>query len=144
LGYSSTGYLQTNLFSGAIYNLHQMNIYAQIYGSDGVFTIYDLLDSVTVIPDTMSDLSKLEQSLIKKDPTFSTNILLSQGSYLQSIQEIQKISDLLNRQSLSDALGLLGLQSTEFKFPPIYGPLAKYEGVLAVKFVCISSQSVFF
>ena len=112
-----------------------MNIYAQIYGSNGVFTTYDLTGSITVTPDIMIDLSKIAQALISKDSTFSTNILLSQGSYLQSIQEIQKISDLLNRQSLSDALGLLGANSTEFKFPPIYGPLANYEGVLPVKFV---------
>jgi hypothetical protein len=136
LGFSANGNLQTNLFPGAVYEAYQMKIYAQIYGSNEVYTIYDFSNLVTVIPDKLSNLNEIELRLISQDPTFKSNIVLSENSWrnLESIQEIQKISGLLNQQSLSDQIGLIQVKNeTYLKFPPIYGPLANYAGVLAVK-----------
>lgn len=135
LGYSLTGNLETNLFPGAVYDSHQMKIYAQIYDEHGAFEIYDFPESVLVISDKMTNLNTIEELLISEDPTFSTNIILNEGSnkYFDSIQEIQKISSLLNEQSLSDELNIMKLNNnTGLSFPQIYGPLSNYEGVLPV------------
>lgn len=143
LGYSTSGNLETTLFPGAVYDSFKMTIYAQIYGTSEVYTIFDLTDAVIVIPDIMSDLDTVEKRLISKDPTFSANILLSQGSYLESVQEIQRISGLLNEQSLSDELGLKTFNNnTDLKFPPVYGPLASYEGVVPVKITRILTRDL--
>jgi len=136
LGFSSNGSLQSNLFPGAIYNFFQMNIYVQIYGSNEVYTVYDLNDTIKVIPDITTDLNFVEQRLISSDSSFLTNILLHEDSSrnLESLQEIQIITGLLNQQSLSDQLGLMKFNNkSDLTFPPIYGPLANYEGVLPVK-----------
>jgi hypothetical protein len=69
--------------------------------------------------------------LVLADPFFSTNIILNQGSYLNSIQIIQKISSLLNVQSYSDKLGLL-MNKSSIPFPQTYGQMANYSGVNAV------------
>jgi len=130
LGYSSNGVLQTTLFSGAVYDSYQMNLYVQIYDNDKAFAIFEITQSITVIPDT-SNLQLTIDQLIKQTPYFITNIILSEGSYLSSIQEIQRISSLLNEQSLSDKLGLI-LNGSAPIFPQTFGPLSNYSGVLPV------------
>ena len=73
-------------------------------------------------------------SLITANPYFSTNVILNQGSYLSSLQEIQRISSLLNEQSLSDKLSLrLMNESSKVFFPDTFGPLSTYSGVTQVK-----------
>jgi len=69
--------------------------------------------------------------LISGDPYFSTNILLNQGSYLDTIQIIQTISSLLNAQSYSDKLGII-LNNCSISFPRIFGPMSNFTGVNAV------------
>ena len=93
---------------------------------------------MTVTPD-LTNLETIMDKLVLADPFFSTNIILNQGSYLNSIQIIQKISSLLNVQSYSDKLGLL-MNKSSFPFPQTYGPMANYSGVNAV----IEFKSKFF
>ena len=128
------GIIETNIFPGAVYDSYKMSIYAQIYDSNGAFATYDFSQQITVIPNIMSNLSLVEQRLVSNDPTFDTNIILNQGSYLDSIREIQKISSLINHQSLSDKFGLkMFNNNTDLTIPPIYGPLEDFNGVLPVK-----------
>jgi len=118
-----------------------MSIYAQIYGSSEVYTIYSFNDTISVMPDINSNLSIIEKRLISKDPTLSTNIILNEGSFLKSSQEIQRLAGLLNEQSLSDQLGSIRFNNnTNLKFPPIYGPLANYDGVLPVRLHFVSKS----
>ncbi len=134
MGFSSSGNLETNIFPGAIYDSYAIKIYAQIYGSNGVYTIYDLADSVVITPDYSINLNLIQQRIISIDPTFSTNIILYQGNYLETFQALQIFSSLMNEQSLSDGLGLLKFNNnTDIRFPKIYGPLVKYKGVKPVK-----------
>ena len=130
LGYSKTGILKTTLFSGAVYNSYQMKVYAQIYDDDKAFAIYEIPQSITVLPDYANLQTTIDQ-LISKNPLFSTNIILNEGSYLLSIQEIQRLSSLLNEQSLSDKLGLI-LNGNAPIFPQTFGPLSNYSGVIPV------------
>ena len=135
LGFTASGILQTYLFPGAIYNSHQMNIYAQIYDAENAYTIYNFTSSITVIPDENEDLNELEDRLISQDPTFEINIALNENSFKNQIvfEKVQYIIDLLNEQSLSDKFGLIVFyNSTGAKFPQIYGPLSNYNGVLMV------------
>ena len=133
MGSSESGFLQTYLFPGAVYNSYEMSIYAQVYDSGGAYTVYEFPQPIMVNPDLLSNLTTVEKYLISKDPTFSLNIALNQGSLLEIIQIIQKISGLLNDQSLSDELGLIKFSNnTELKFPQIYGPLVDFNKVLAV------------
>jgi len=134
LGFSSSGNLETNIFPGAIYDSYVMKIYAQIYGSNEVYTIYDLADSVIITPDYSINLNLIQQRIISMDPTFSTNIILYQANYLESFQALQIFSGLMNEQSLSDGLGLLKFKNnTVLRFPKIYGPLFNNKGVKPVK-----------
>jgi hypothetical protein len=113
-----------------------MKIYVQIYGSNEVYTVYDLNDTIKVIPDITKNLNFVEERLISSDSMFITNILLNEDSSrsLISMQEIQIISGLLNQQSLSNQFGLIKFNNkTYLTFPSIYGPLAYYEGVFPVK-----------
>jgi hypothetical protein len=131
LGYSTTGLLTTRLFSGAVYNSSQLKVYAQIYDNDKAFAIYEIPQSITVLPN-YSNLDTTIDKLISKNPLFSTNIILNEGSCLLSIQEIQRITSLLNEQSLSDKLGLI-LNGIAPIFPQTFGPLSNYSGVIPVR-----------
>jgi hypothetical protein len=131
LGYSTTGILSTTLFSGAVYNSYRLKVYAQIYDNDKAFAIYEIPQLITVLPD-FSNLRTTIDQLISKNPLFSTNIILNGGSYLLSIQEIQRISSSLNEQSLSDKLGLI-LNGNAPIFPQTFGPLSTYSEVSPVK-----------
>ena len=135
LGFTASGILQTYLFPGAIYNSHQMSIYAQIYDAENAFTIYNFTSSITVIPDENVDLNTLEDRLITQDPTFEINIALNENSFKNQIvfEKLQYIIDLLNEQSLSDKLGLNVFNNGKgTRFPQIYGPLSNYNGVVMV------------
>jgi len=109
-----------------------MNFYVQIYDNDKAFAVYEITQSTIVLPDFF-EIDMTINQLINKSPYFSTNIILYEGSYLLSIQEIQRISSLLNEQSLSDKLGLI-LNGNAPIFPQIFGPLSTYSGVSAVIF----------
>ena len=130
MGYSSNGVLSTKLFSGAVYDSYQMNVYIQIYDNDTAFGVYEIEQAITVYPDFSNFQTEIEQ-LITQSPLFRTNIILNEGSYLQSIQEIQRISSMLNEQSLSDKLGLI-LNGNAPIFPQTFGPLSNYTGVSPV------------
>jgi hypothetical protein len=130
LGYSSSGVLKTKLFSGAVYDSYQMNVYMQIYDNDTAFGVYEIEQAITVYPDFSSFQAEIEQ-LITQNPLFRTNIILNEGSYLESIQEIQRISSILNEQSLSDKYGLI-LNGNAPIFPQTFGPLSNYTGVTQV------------
>ena len=130
MGYSSNGVLSTTLFSGAVYDSYQMNVYIQIYDNDTAFGVYEIEQAITVYPDFSNFQTEIEQ-LITQSPLFRTNIILNEGSYLQSIQEIQRISSMLNEQSLSDKLGLILNGNAPF-FPETFGPLSNYTGVSPV------------
>ncbi len=130
LGYSSSGSLSTTIFSGAVYDSYQMNVYVQIYDNDTAFGVYEIEQAITVYPDFSNFQTEIEQ-LITQSPLFRTNIILNEGSYLQSIQEIQRISSMLNEQSLSDKLGLI-LNGNAPIFPETFGPLSNYTGVSPV------------
>ena len=130
MGYSSNGVLSTKLFSGAVYDSYQMNVYIQIYDNDTAFGVYEIEQAITVYPDFSNFQTEIEQ-LITQSPLFRTNIILNEGSYLQSIQEIQRISSMLNEQSLSDKLGLI-LNGNAPIFPETFGPLSNYTGVSPV------------
>ena len=131
LGYSTTGVLSTNIFTGAVYNSYQLNIYAQVYDNDKAFAIFYISQPITVLPD-FTILQTTINQLITQNPSLSTNIILNEGSYLLSIQEIQKISSLLNEQSLSDKQGLILSTNAAINFPQTFGPLSNYFGVKPV------------
>jgi hypothetical protein len=133
LGYSTTGLLATTLFSGAVYNSYQLKVYVQIYDDDKAFAIYEIPQPVTVLPDFTNLQTTIDQ-LFSKDSLFSTNKILNEGSYLLSVQEIQRISSLLNEQSLSDKLGLIMYGNAPI-FPQTFGPLSNYSGVIPVKII---------
>ena len=65
---------------------------------------------VRVVPD-VAYLENVIEKIISGDPYFSSNIILNEGAFVQSIQELQSISSLLNEQSLSDKAGLSQSQS---------------------------------
>jgi len=85
---------------------------------------------ITVLPD-FTNFESIKDKLISADPIFSTNVILNQGSYLNNIQIIQRITSLLNIQSYSDKFGAI-LNKSSIAFPQIYGPMADYAGVDAV------------
>jgi hypothetical protein len=118
------------LFAGAVYNSNQMNLYVQVYDNDGAFSIYSLAQPITIYPN-MTNLTSIMNDLIADNPLFDTNIILNEGSVKESIQEIQRISSLLNYQSLSDKLGLILIGDAPL-FPQTYGPLWNYSGVISV------------
>ena len=130
LGYSINNSYITPLFTGAVYDSYQIQVYVQIYDNDTAFTIYYIPSSIVVQPD-VSNLQIIEEKLILEDSTFIDNLILNQGDYLNSIQLVQSLSSLLNGQSLSDKLGLI-LKDSSFCFPDIYGPLENYMGVKPV------------
>jgi hypothetical protein len=103
----------------------------QIFDDDGAYTIYHLNQNITVTPYLLN-LTMTIENLNAGDPFLRPNDILSQGSYLLSVQETQQIASLLNQQSLSDKLGLISNDSFTL-FPQTYGPLANFAGVNAVK-----------
>jgi hypothetical protein len=134
LGYNSrlNETFDVKLFAGAIYNSNQMNLYVQVYDNDGAFTIYNLPQSIAIYPNK-TNLASFMTDLATGNSFFDTNIILNEGSFKESIQEIQRISSLLNDQSLSDKLGLI-LKGDAPLFPQTYGPLCDYFGVIPVIF----------
>ena len=83
-----------------------MTIYIQVYDNDGAFSILQVAHPVSVIPD-VTKLNVVIKKIIDADPYFISNIILNEGSFSESIQELQSISALLNERSLSDKLGLI-------------------------------------
>ena len=83
-----------------------MNIYIQVYDSNNAFTIFQIAQTVTVIPD-VTYLDAAIQKTTASDPYFASNVILHEGSFLSSLQELQKLASLLNERSLSDKLGLI-------------------------------------
>ena len=79
----------------------------------------------------MSNVTSNIENLISGQTAFISNQILSQGSFLESIQELQKIASILNQQSLSDKKGLV-LNDNTTTFVEIYGPYANYYGVTPV------------
>ncbi len=77
---------------------------------DGAYTILQVTPPVRVVPD-VAHLENTIEKIISGDPCFSSNIILNEGAFVESIQELQSISSLLNEQSLSDKVGLLQSQS---------------------------------
>ena len=131
LGYSTTGFLETTIFAGASYNSYQLNLYVQIYDNDKAFAVIEVSPYITVVLDS-SNLQTIIDQLITKNPYFSTNKILNEGSYLLTIQEIQRITSLLNEQSLSDKFGLVLNKNAFANFPETFGPLSNYSGVTPV------------
>ncbi len=131
LGYSTSTNYTTTILAGAVYNSYRLNIYAQIFDNDGAYAIYELNNFITVTPD-LSNLSLTIDSIISRDPFFLSNQVLSQGSFLSSLQEFQKLASVINQQSLEDKVGLIMNDSFTI-FPKTYGPLANYAGVLSVR-----------
>ena len=119
------------LFAGAIYNSNQMNLYVQVYDNDGAFTIYEMPQPIAIYPNE-TNLTSLMNDLITENPLLDSNVILNEGTFVKSIQEIQRISSLLNDESLSDKLGLI-LKGDAPIFPQTYGPLWNYSGVLPVR-----------
>ena len=109
-----------------------MSIYVQVYDLDGAFFTYFISDTVTVTPifnDTLIN------ALILVDANSDTYRILNGGSYLSSIQEIQRVASLMNEQSLSDKLGsmiTIDHSVNKYSFPLTYGPLFNYTGVKPV------------
>jgi hypothetical protein len=109
-----------------------MNVYVQVYDDDGAFTIFSLPYPITV-NQNVKNLTSIIDKLILGDTSFETIIILHEGSFQSSIQEVQRVASLLNGQSLSDKLGLI-LTEKETIFPQTYGPLKNYTGVTPVAF----------
>jgi hypothetical protein len=118
------------IFAGAIYNSNQINLYVQIYDNGGAFTIYEIPQTITIFSNE-TNLNSLMNYLIGGNPFFDSNLILNEGTFVNSIQEIQRISSLLNEQSLSDKLGLI-MKGDAPLFPETYGPLWSYSGVSPV------------
>ena len=123
LGSSLNGTITTKLIAGAVYNSYQMTIIVQIYDNDTAFAYYVIPKPVIVL----IYLQNMTSQLFSKE----TELILSEGSYLTSIQEIQALASLLNEQSLQDKYGLV-LNGIGPVFPQIFGPLFNYSGVLPV------------
>ncbi len=121
---------EVKLFAGAVYDSYQLNLYVQVYDNDGAFTVYEIPQSITVYPHE-TNLTTLTNDLITENPSFESNVILYEGSFKESIQEIQRISSLLNEQSLSDKLGLI-MNGDAPIFPQTYGPLWNFSGVIPV------------
>jgi len=108
-----------------------MSIYVQVYDDYGAYATYDIVTPVKIIPD-LTNFETIKNKLISADPYFGTNIILNQGSYLESVQIIQTISSLLNAQSYADKLGMILANKSSIAFPQIYGAMSNYSGVNAV------------
>jgi hypothetical protein len=131
LGYSWQSTYETKIFSGAVYNSYQIQIYVQINDNDGAFTIHEIEQPIIVMPD-FQNLELIKEKLILADISFMDNIILNEGDYLKSIQILQSLSSLINDQSLSDKVALILKENSTAAFPQIYGPFSNYTGVSPV------------
>ena len=122
----------TKLFLGAVYNSLEMRIYVQVYDNDEAYTIFYIPQNVIVYSND-TDLELIMEKLISSDSSFESNLKLNEGAFMGSIQDIQKISSILNKQSLSDKSGLISTGKLPI-FPKVYGPLSNYSGVIPVKY----------
>ena len=120
----------TKLFLGAVYYSLEMSIYVQVYDNDEAYTIFNIPQNVIVYSNE-SDLELIMERLISSDSSFESNLKLNEGAFTESIQDLQKISSFLNKQSLSDKLGLISTGKSRI-FPKVYGPLSNYSGVIPV------------
>jgi hypothetical protein len=122
-----------------------MSIYAQVYDDDGAYVLYEFPQSITVLPD-LSNLQTTMSKLIARDQFFPSNIILNQGLFLMSLQEIQTISSLLNEQSLADKYAIYLNKSMTLLFPQTYGSLSSYSGVTPVRtfYFCITLMNIHF
>jgi hypothetical protein len=118
------------LFDGAIYNSNQMNLYVQVYDNDGAFSIFNIPHYI-IVNSHETNLTSLTNDLVTDNPLSYTNKILYEGSFKESVQEIQRITSLLNYQSFSDKLGLI-LKGDAPIFPQLYGPLSNFSGVIPV------------
>jgi hypothetical protein len=130
LGSNRNGQLETTLFPG--YASNQAKIYVQIYDNDEAFAVYEIQNPITILADRDNFTNTLSK-LISHDPLFETNRILNEGSYLQSLQEIQTISSLLYDQSLADKFGLISSLKNKSLFPQTFGPLFKYSSIRFVR-----------
>ncbi len=83
------------------------------YDTDGAYQIYQISPSVKVIPD-VDKLENIIKQIIWGDPYLVSNIILYEGEFVESVQELQSISALFNEKSLSDKLSILQLKSKFF------------------------------
>ena len=131
--YTSTS-ITTKLFAGAAYDSYKMYVYAQVYDENDAFTVFSIDEPVIVVPDyneVIFDRVKLK---------IETNTLESETN-LERIAQIQRISSLMNLQSLEDKLGINKLIMDQLKktqnkilFPNEYGPVSEYAGITPVYF----------
>jgi hypothetical protein len=122
----------TKLFLGAVYNTLEMSIYVQVYDNDEAYTIYYIPQNIIVYSnESETDLELIMEKLISTDSSFESNLKLNEGAFMGSIQVLQKISSFLNKQSLSDKLGLMSTGKPPI-FPKVFGSLSNYSGVIPV------------
>ena len=131
--YTSTS-ITTKLFAGAAYDSYKMYVYAQVYDENDAFTVFSIDEPVIVVPDYNEVI--LDRVKLK----IETNTLESETN-LERIAQIQRISSLLNLQSLEDKLGINKLIMDQLKktqnkilFPNEYGPVSEYAGITPVYF----------
>ena len=110
-----------------------MNIIIQVYDNDLAFTIFQIEQKITVVPD-LTNLTSIMDCIILENSLFISNIILNEGSYLYSIQELQSISSLLNENSRSDQFGLISNTNSTL-FPSTYGPSSGFAGVIPVNYL---------
>ena len=84
-----------------------MNIYAQIYDANGAFETYYFNQKITVYPEDSNQIEIIMEKLISGDPNFFINQILITRSYLESLQEMQRIASELNEKSMQDKLGVI-------------------------------------
>ena len=120
-----------NLFADWKYNFNQMTMFVQIFDDDGAYSIYYLAQPINVIPD-LTNLTATMENLISNEPTFKSNKILNEGSFVSSIQEIQKMSSLLSYESLLDRASLI-LTGNAPIFPQTFDPVIYFSGLKTVK-----------
>jgi hypothetical protein len=124
--------ITTKLFAGAVYDSYKMYVYAQVYDENGAFTVFSIDEPVIVVPD-FNDVIVDRVKLTIESHT------LDGVTNLERIAEIQRISSLLNLQSLEDKVGIMGQskksQNNKIIFPNVYGPLFEYAGITPVLFM---------
>jgi hypothetical protein len=131
--YASTS-ITTKLFAGAAYDSYKMYVYAQVYDENDAFTVFSIDEPVIVVPDYNDVIvDRVKLKLESKTLESETN--------LERIAGIQRISSLLNLQSLEDKLGIMNQskksQNNKILFPNVYGPLSEYAGITPVSFLKI-------
>jgi hypothetical protein len=131
--YASTS-ITTKLFAGAVYDSYKMYVYAQVYDENDAFTVFSIDEPVIVVPDYNDVIvDRVKLKLESKTLESETN--------LERIAGIQRISSLLNLQSLEDKLGIMNQskksQNNKILFPNLYGPLSEYAGITPVSFLKI-------